>query len=162
MGHETPPFHVVLVEPEIPPNTGNIARTCAATGCWLHLVHPLGFSTRDKDLKRAGLDYWPEVTVREWPGLSVFEEGFAVQFPEARWWLFSAHSAAWTGAVGMRAGDALIFGSETRGLPPDLMERHAQRVLRLPMREGTRSLNLASAATAAVYLAFRETGVQLS
>lgn len=152
------PLHMVLFEPEIPPNTGNLARTCAATGCWLHLIHPLGFDTDDKSLKRAGLDYWAGATVREYPGIKMFQDFHEAECPDSRIWYFSTKGDQGPNQVNFHAGDALVFGPETRGLPIEELLLPKEQLVRLPMREGVRSLNLASAATAAVYLALEKLG----
>jgi tRNA (cytidine/uridine-2'-O-)-methyltransferase len=149
-------LHVVLVSPEIPPNTGSIARLCAATGCHLHLVEPLGFALEDRHLKRAGLDYWPNV------GLTVHAsfEAVAEIFPAERLHLFSARatSARYTD-VTYRLGDALVFGRETKGLPPEVTGRYPDRLRLIPIRPaGVRSLNLSNAASIGVYEALRQLG----
>ena len=151
-----PPFHLVLFEPEIPPNTGNLVRTCAATGCWLHLIHPLGFSVDDRALRRAGLDYWAGATVLQHPDFASWL-GYHRGLGDAqRIWYFSGQGALRPTQVHFGFGDALVFGPETRGLPLGELPAEADRVLRLPMRPETRSLNLASAATAALYLALAQ------
>lgn len=148
----SPLFHVVLHEPEIPNNTGNIGRTCVATGCALHLVKPLGFDTSEKACRRAGLDYWPRLGVQEhdsWEGMLD-----AVRPP--RLWLFSTKGARSMFAARFAPGDALVFGKETRGLPPDLLAQYPDETLTLPMVAGERSLNLATAVCAAVYEGIRQ------
>lgn len=148
-----PPLHVVLVEPEIPPNTGNIARTCAATGTCLHLVHPLGFEISDKHLKRAGLDYWPHVRLREHASF----ETFLADAPRARLWYFSKKAERGLYDADFRPGDRLVFGPETRGLPEPLLEKAGARALRLPMRgTAVRSLNLGTSVGVALYEALRQ------
>jgi tRNA (cytidine/uridine-2'-O-)-methyltransferase len=147
-------LHIVLVSPEIPPNTGSIARLCAATGCHLHLVEPLSFALEDKHLRRAGLDYWPNV------GLTVHRSFEEVErcFPPERLHLFSARatSSRYTD-VRYQPGDALIFGRETKGLPPELTSRYPDRLRLIPIRpEGVRSLNLSNAASIALYEALRQ------
>ena len=146
-------FHIVLVEPEIPQNTGNISRTCAVTGCVLHLVEPLGFSIDDRPLKRAGLDYWHLLDVRLYPGI----EAFFGQNPGRYHYLTKKAPRAYTEAS-FRDGDYLIFGKETKGLPESLLQRNPERCLRIPMREGARSLNLSNAVAVTVYEALRQTG----
>ncbi|MDX2131927.1 MAG: tRNA (cytidine(34)-2'-O)-methyltransferase [Planctomycetota bacterium] len=148
----SPLFRVVLVEPEIPNNTGNIGRTCVATGCALHLIHPLGFDTSEKACRRAGLDYWPRLGVREHDS---FDE-FTREHPATRLWLFSTHARRLYFDADLRAGDALVFGKETRGLGPDLLARYADRTLTMPMVVGERSLNLATAVCAVVYEGVRQ------
>ena len=147
-------FNIVLVEPEIPQNTGNIARTCAATGCRLHLVRPLGFEVSDKYLKRAGLDYWQFVDVCYYDGT---EELFS-KYPGARYWFFSTKAAKVHSAVRYEEGDFLVFGKETRGLPEDLLASHYGSCVRLPMLGGIRSLNLSNSVAVAVYEAWRQCG----
>jgi tRNA (cytidine/uridine-2'-O-)-methyltransferase len=144
------PLHVVLVEPEIPPNTGNVARLCAATGCALHLVEPLGFRIDDRALKRAGLDYWNAVRVVVHPSL----DAFLAAFPATRcWWIETDGAHVYAGAPFAR-GDALVFGKETGALPAGLLAAHRERTLRIPMRPGAvRSLNLATAAGIVTYAA---------
>ncbi len=150
-------FHIVLVTPEIPPNTGNVIRLAANTGCTLHLVEPLGFSMDDKLLRRAGLDYHETAAVRRHAGWDAL---CAAEQPEpARCFAFTTQGAQPLAAVGWRPGDWLVFGSETAGLPAALRERFApaQRV-RLPMRPGQRSLNLSNAVAVAVFEAWRQNG----
>lgn len=164
-------FHVVLIEPEIPPNTGNIARLCAGTGCTLHLVHPLGFSTEDRYLKRAGLDYWHLVDVREHASLAAFwaaaglpgevpppSTAPAVTAEPPDYWLYTTKAGRSYVDVRYRPGDYLIFGRETRGLPDDFLAAHADRCLRIPLRTGARSLNLSNATAVVVYEALRQNG----
>jgi len=148
------PLHIVLYQPEIPPNTGNIARLCACTGCTLHLVHPLGFCTDDRTLKRAGLDYWPYLDIREhldWSGL-------CRELPVRKDRMFAlttrAEKSIWQCAF--RPGDALVFGPETRGLPSGICAEI--QTLRIPMRTDApvRSLNLSTACGVAVYEALRQ------
>jgi tRNA (cytidine/uridine-2'-O-)-methyltransferase len=147
-----PPLQVVLVNPLIPPNTGNVARTCAVTGCRLHLVGPLGFSLDDAALRRAGLDYWealaPEVH-RDWAG---FEAG-ALRGRHQRLHLFTGHATRSLFEVRFEPGDFLVFGQEQRGLPPALLGAWPERQVAIPMRPGQRSLNLAVAVGVAVYAA---------
>jgi tRNA (cytidine/uridine-2'-O-)-methyltransferase len=149
------PLHVVLVEPEIPPNTGNIARLCAATGCALHLVEPLGFSIDDRALKRAGLDYWHAVRVVVHPSL----EAFLAAFPLHRcWWIETSGAAPYASAPFAR-GDALVFGKETGSLPQALLDAHRERTLRIPMRgDAVRSINLSTAAGIVTYAALAALG----
>ena len=149
------PLHVVLVEPQIPPNTGNVARLCAATGCALHLVEPLGFGIDDRKLKRAGLDYWGALGVVIHPSLEAFLTAFAAR----RLWLLSTRATRpYTGAAYAR-GDALVFGKETAGLPQPLLDRFPERMLRIPMREGAvRSINLSTAVGVVTYAALDRLG----
>lgn len=150
-----PPLRVVLVEPEIPPNTGNIARSCAATGTRLDLVHPLGFEISDKQLKRAGLDYWPHVNLHEHDSLAACLQ----DQPHGRSWYLSKKATRSLYDAEFLPGDALIFGPETRGLPEDLLEDVGAQALRIPM-QGTsvRSLNLASSVAVTLYEALRQIG----
>ena len=144
------PLHVVLVEPEIPPNTGNVARLCAATGCALHLVEPLGFRIDDRELKRAGLDYWDALGVVVHASLDAF---LTVLTPDRCWFLSTRASRSYAQAAFAR-GDALVFGKETAGLPQALLDAHPERALRIPMREGAvRSINLSTAAGVVTYAA---------
>src|SRR6476620_11435673 len=113
-----PPLHLVLVSPQIPPNTGNVARLCAVTGCRLILVEPLGFSIADRDLKRAGLDYWDKVFLALYPSF----DAYVAAFPEARRWLFSARASSSLYAARFAPGDHLVFGSETQGLPAGVLQ----------------------------------------
>lgn len=147
------PLHVVLVEPEIPPNTGNVARLCAATESVLHLVHPLGFRVDEKSVRRAGLDYWPLVRVVEHASFAAFEACLA---PEARLHLFTGKARTNVYRAELRPGDYLVFGRESVGLPPELLERYAERTLGIPTLGAVRSLNLANAVTLVVYEALRQ------
>jgi tRNA (cytidine/uridine-2'-O-)-methyltransferase len=149
------PLHLALVEPEIPPNAGNVARLCAATGCALHLIEPLGFRIDDRELKRAGLDYWDRVSVVVHPSLEAFLQ---VSAPAGRWF-FSTRGTVRYADAPFTLGDVLIFGKETRGLPDELLARFSDRVLRLPMRaRGVRSLNLSTAVGIAAYRALERLG----
>lgn len=149
-----PPFRIVLVEPEIPPNTGNIARTCAATGSGLHLIHPLGFETSDRQLKRAGLDYWPHVRVQEHPSLSDCLE----TLNGGETYYFSKKAKRLYTDVAYSPGDTFVFGPETRGLPEDLLEENGAHALRIPMiTDHVRSLNLATSVAIVLYEAIRQT-----
>jgi len=148
------PFHIVLVEPEIPANTGNIARTCAATGTVLHLVRPLGFSTDDRYLKRAGLDYWPFVQVE-------YHDSFrelAAAHPGARFFCATTKARVRYTDVAYQDGDFLVFGKETAGLPAEILEAYRDTLIRLPMSGNVRSLNLSNAAAIVLYEALRQTG----
>ena len=150
-------FHVVLVAPEIPPNTGNVIRLAANTGCTLHLVEPLGFSMDDKLLRRAGLDYHEYASVRRHASWAALLRDEAP--PPDRCFAFTTRASRLAGDVDWQTGDWLVFGSEGSGLPPDLREAFApaQRV-RLPMRPGQRSLNLSNAVAVAVFDAWRRLG----
>lgn len=148
-------FEVVLYQPEIPPNTGNVIRLCANTGCRLHLIAPLGFRMDDRELKRAGLDY------HEYAAVAVHESWAACQeaLGERRAFAFSTRGSDRYDRVAFRPGDALVFGPETRGLPKELLEEFPlERRLRLPMRPGQRSLNLSNAVAVAVFEAWRQNG----
>ena len=147
------PFHVVLVEPQIPPNTGNIARLCAATGSLLHLIEPLGFPITDSKLKRAGLDYWHSIDIRRHKTFDDFLRAVA----PPRLFLFSTRGKRAYTSVRYEAGDALVFGSESKGLPDALLDAYPENVLGIPIRtEHVRSLNLSSAAAVALYEALRQ------
>lgn len=145
-------FHVVLVEPEIPQNAGNIARTCAATGCTLHMVRPLGFEVSDKYLKRAGLDYWHLLDVRYYDGI---EELFA-RYPQGRFHYFTTKAPVAYTQTQFREGDFLVFGKETKGLPEELLVNRKKECVRVPMREEARSLNLSNTVAIAVYEGLRQ------
>ena len=145
-------LNVVLVEPEIPMNTGNIARTCAATGSVLHLIRPLGFDVSDSAVKRAGLDYWHLVDVRVYDGLDNF---FAKNDVRSLWCLSTKAPRDYSGAA-FADGDYLFFGKETKGLPEPFLYAHAERCLRIPMRTEARSLNLANSVAIIVYEALRQ------
>lgn len=149
-------FNVVLVEPEIPQNTGNIVRTCHATGCTLHLVRPLGFEVSDKYLKRAGLDYWDEVEIYYYDGFGELAE----KFPDARMWFFTTKGRKKHSDAQFKEGDFLVFGKETRGLPEELLLGHAEQCLRIPMIGETRSLNLSNSVAIAVYEGLRQNGFE--
>lgn len=150
-----PVFHVVLHEPEIPNNTGNIGRTCIATGCALHLIHPLGFSTSEKACRRAGLDYWPRLRPTEHPSWDAYIAAATSSAPP-RLWLFSTKAVRPLWQADFRPGDHLVFGKETAGLPAALLERYPDRLLTFPMLPTERSLNLATAVCAAVYEGLRQ------
>ena len=147
-------FNVVLVEPEIPPNTGNIGRLCLATRSTLHLVKPLGFNIDDRQLQRAGLDYWKEVDVRLWPS---FAELQAAQPADARYFFLTTKTTRAYHDEAFRPGDFLVFGRETKGLPEPLLKEQAARLLTIPMH-GTRSLNLATAVAIVLFEAVRQNG----
>jgi tRNA (cytidine/uridine-2'-O-)-methyltransferase len=154
---ELQPFHVVLIEPEIPPNTGNIARLCGATGTTLHLVGKLGFSTDDRQLKRAGLDYWSEVEIRYWPDLAALQQAYAA----GRFVYTSKKAVKAHVDFGFTSGDFLVFGKETKGLPEELLADNEEMCIRIPMSGKVRSINLSTAAGIVLYEALRQTG-QLS
>ncbi|MFD0590804.1 tRNA (uridine(34)/cytosine(34)/5-carboxymethylaminomethyluridine(34)-2'-O)-methyltransferase TrmL [Paenibacillus sp. GCM10027627] len=147
-------FHIVLVEPEIPANTGNIARTCAATGTHLHLVRPLGFDTDDRTLKRAGLDYWHSVQVHYHDSFQEVQD----LFPDGRFFYASTRATKVYSEFQYRDGDFFVFGKETKGLPQPLIEANLATCIRMPMTSNVRSLNLANSAAIIVYEAFRQIG----
>ena len=148
-------LNIVLVEPEIPPNTGTIARLCGATNSILHLVHPLGFSTDDKHLRRAGLDYWKFVKIVYWDSFEDFLENAP---KENLYFLTTKVSKKYTEAR-FKLGDYLVFGKETKGLPASVIETHKEQCLTLPMEnENIRSLNLAMTAGIVLYEAIRQVG----
>jgi tRNA (cytidine/uridine-2'-O-)-methyltransferase len=152
-------FHVVLYQPEIPPNTGNIIRLCANTGSALHLIHPLGFELDDRRLRRAGLDYREFAAVREHDSL----EAFARELQPPAIWALSTRSTRSYATVSYKPGDALLFGPETRGLPAEMLQSLGeQAVLRLPMVASSRSLNLSNAVAVVVYEAWRQQGFRAS
>lgn len=148
------PFNIVLVEPEIPPNTGNIARLCAATSTKLHLVHPLGFKITDKELKRAGLDYWHLLDVQEYENWNIF-----VETPRrgVSTWFISTRGERNIWDVEFNAGDFLIFGSETKGLNEEILNENKDNVISIPMNGLTRSLNLSTSVGIVLYEAIRQT-----
>ncbi|MDF2935003.1 MAG: methyltransferase [Paenibacillaceae bacterium] len=147
-------FHIVLVEPEIPANTGNIARTCAATGTHLHLVRPLGFNTDDKTLKRAGLDYWHAVQVHYHDSFQEVKE----LYPEGRFFCATTKTDKLHTDMSYRDGDFLVFGKETKGLGPDIIQAHADTAIRMPMTDAVRSLNLSNSVAVVLYEALRQNG----
>ncbi len=149
-------FHVVLVEPEIPPNTGNIARLCAATGSHLHLIGPLGFRLDDSTLKRAGMDYWKQVRWSYHENFDALEKAVSAN---SRFWLVETVGSRPYTEANYCDGDCLVFGRETKGLPPSLCARHADRCLHIPMiNPESRSLNLSNCAAIVLYEALRQTG----
>lgn len=150
-------FHIVLVEPEIPPNTGNVIRLCANTGCTLHLVEPLGFSLDDKQLRRAGLDYHEYATLQTHASWDALMQ--TLQPRPERLFAFTTRGSRLIGSVRFEPDDCFVFGAETRGLSDAVREQFAptQR-LRLPMREGQRSLNLSNSVAVAVFEAWRQNG----
>ena len=148
-----PPLNIVLVEPEIPPNTGSIARLCGATDSVLHLVHPLGFSTDDKHLKRAGLDYWPYVNIHYWPNF----DAFLNEQDERRLFFFSTKTNRPYYQAAFLPGDFLVFGRETSGLPKEILTFYSDCCYTIPMSNPhIRSLNLAMSAGIIVYEALRQ------
>jgi len=151
-----PPLHIVLIEPEIPPNTGNIARLCAATGIHLHLVGILGFSLDDRYLKRAGLDYWHAVKLSRWDDFGTLRKAY----PQGRFWYTSKKASTSYTQADYRKGDFLVFGKETRGLPAGMLEEAGGQAVRIPIfTESVRSLNLSTAAGIVAYEALRQLGL---
>jgi tRNA (cytidine/uridine-2'-O-)-methyltransferase len=148
------PFRIVLVEPEIPPNTGAVARTCAATSSPLHLIEPLGFRIDDHALKRAGIDYWHLVRVQLHPSF----DDFARSHPQTRLHLFSSQGPRPYFEADLRPGDALVFGKESVGLPRELLENHSDRVWGIPTSGRVRSLNLSNAVAIVLFDALRRCG----
>jgi tRNA (cytidine/uridine-2'-O-)-methyltransferase len=147
-------LRVVLVAPEIPPNTGSVARLCAGTDTVLHLVEPLGFSLEDRYLRRAGLDYWPHVRLQVHPSL----ESLFAAHPNGRFFFASKKASRLYTDVGYRRGDFLVFGRETRGLPEELLAVHPEATVRLPQNDKIRSQNLANAVAVILYEAIRQVG----
>ena len=150
------PFNIVLVEPEIPPNTGNIARLCAATSTRLHLVHPLGFDITDKHLKRAGLDYWHLLDIKEYDNW----EQFVHSASSSNFHFFSTRGEKNIWEVEFNPGDFLIFGSETRGLSENILNENKDFVVSIPMNGLTRSINLSTAVGIALYEALRQVTIE--
>lgn len=148
------PFRVVLLEPEIPPNTGSIARTCAATQSRLHLVEPLGFRIDEHSIRRAGLDYWHLVDLHVHPSWAGFREAH----PAVRLHLFSANARRSYLEADLRPGDALVFGRESVGLPAPLLEQHEETTWGIPTLGGVRSLNVSNAVSIVLYEALRRSG----
>lgn len=145
-------FNVVLVEPEIPPNTGNVARLCLATQSTLHLVEPFGFSLEDRQLKRAGLDYWQDVDLRRWGSFAELQQA---QPADARYFFLTTKTKRAYDAIAFEPGDFLVFGRETKGLPEGLLAANVDCCLTIPMH-GTRSLNLATAVAIVLFEAARQ------
>jgi len=145
-------FNVVLVEPEIPPNSGNVRRLCLATESILHLVKPFGFSLDDRELKRAGLDYWDDVDLRTW---NSFEDLQRAQSSGARYFFLTTKTERAYHNVRFQGGDFLVFGRETKGLPETLLEANIDNCVTIPMH-GTRSLNLATAVAIVLFEAMRQ------
>ena len=149
-------INIVLVEPEIPQNTGNIARTCAATGASLHLVKPLGFEIDDRKLKRAGLDYWDKLDITYYEGL----DDFFAKNPDADFYCFTTKARHVYSDISYPKRVFLMFGKETKGLPEELLFANPDRCVRIPMRDTLRSLNLSNSAAVAVYEVFRQRGFE--
>jgi len=153
MSDVPPHLHIVLFEPEIPPNTGNIARLCACTGCALHLVHPLGFEISDKQLRRAGLDYWEWLQVKEYDSWEDLRQTLKTQ---TEWYALSTKAKNTIWEAHFEAGDVLVFGPESRGLPESIL--NSLSPIKIPMRHNVpvRSLNLSSACAIVSYEALRQ------
>ncbi|MCF0145665.1 MAG: tRNA (cytidine(34)-2'-O)-methyltransferase [Eubacterium sp.] len=147
-------IHIVLLEPEQPGNAGAIGRTCLCAGASLHMIRPFGFHTDDRSLKRAGLDYWPRLGAKEY----ITYEDFLEQNPGARIWYLTTKAPRTIAEADYRDGDFLLFGKESAGIPEEILVQNPDRCIRIPMREGERSLNLSNAAAIALYEALRQTG----
>lgn len=145
-------FNIVLIEPEIPQNTGNIVRTCAATGAKLHLVRPLGFEVSDRYLKRAGLDYWNETEIYYYDSFSALQE----KFPDSTFYFFTTKSQTNYVQARFKKGDFLVFGKESRGIDENILVENKPTCLRIPMINDTRSLNLSNSVAIAVYEGLRQ------
>lgn len=149
-------MHVVLLEPEIPPNTGNVARLCAASNTVLHLIEPFGFALDDKQLKRAGMDYWQHLEWHRWKSWNEFASKL---FPEARLWFIESEGPQHYAQVSYRPDDYLVFGRETAGLPKTLLAENRERWLRIPMfNPKSRSLNLSNCVAVVLFEALRQNG----
>ena len=154
MGLDCRPFNVVLIEPEIPANTGNISRTCAATGARLHLIRPLGFEIDDKHLKRAGLDYWRLLDVSEYDNI----EDFFGRNKDACLYFLSTKAPRCYSEMNYPEGAYFVFGKETRGLDESLLREYSERCVRIPMIDEARSLNLSNSVAIVLYEALRQNG----
>lgn len=150
-------FDIVLVEPEIPQNAGNIVRTCVATGSTLHMVRPLGFSVSDKHLKRAGLDYWYDAKIFYYDSFAEVAE----KYKDKHFYFMSTKGARTYAQVSIQPGDFFVFGKETKGLPEELLEKNYENVLRIPMIGNIRSLNLANSVSIVIYEAHRQQGFKM-
>ncbi len=148
-----PIFRIVLIEPEIPQNTGNIGRTCVATNCELHLVGKMGFEINDKNLKRAGLDYWPHLV---WHQHETYQDWFKLVQDPTRVWYFTTKTKRTFFEPSYQAADWLVFGKETKGLDPDILQKHPQQTVTIPQLGPVRSLNLATAVAIAAYEGVRQ------
>lgn len=146
-----PLLHIALVYPEIPNNTGSIGRLCVGLGLRLHLVHPLGFSLDEHAVRRSGLDYWPRIDLREHEDLPAY----AAARDDANWWVLSARAERSIYDVPFQRGDHVVFGRESTGLPPEVVEAAGDRAVRIPLVEGERSLNLSNAASVVAYQALQ-------
>ena len=149
-------FHIVLYEPEIPPNTGNILRLCANTGCQLHLIEPLGFSLDDKPLRRAGLDYIQRSTWLCYDNWQAFEEYYQATYPDARLFYCTTKTKKRYTEFAYKKNDFFVFGPESRGLPETLLQANTQQTITIPMLKTGRSLNLATAVSIVIYEAWRQ------
>lgn len=149
------PLHIVLHEPLIPANTGNIARTCAATGTHLHLIHPLGFSTDDRYLKRAGLDYWHAVNIHHYDS---FEHFAAENQNGGNYYFVETSGSKLYSDVTFQDGDYIVLGKETSGLPQELLQQYPDQIIRIPMGGATRSINLSNCAAIVVFEGLRQIG----
>ncbi len=149
-------FHVVLVEPEIPHNTGNIGRTCVAMNSHLHLVEPLGFSLKEKEVRRAGLDYWKDLQLTQYENYTNWKN----MFGQKKCYYFTTKTQRSLFDVNFKHGDALVFGPETRGLSPEVLEQNQDCLVTIPMIGSVRSLNLSNAVAVAVYEAFRKSALK--
>ena len=147
-------MNIVLYEPEIPENAGNIGRTCVASGARLHLIEPLGFILSEKKLKRAGMDYWERLDVRRYATWNDFLE----ENPKARLWMITTKARKCYDKADFKETDYLVFGKESAGLPEELLVANKERCLRIPMKEEERSLNLSNAVALVLYEALRQTG----
>ncbi len=148
------PFNIVLVEPEIPQNTGNIARSCAATGSRLHLVRPLGFSVDDRYLKRAGLDYWGDVDIKYYDSFAELKE----KYPDKKFFFATTKAPKSYTDISYPEDCFLVFGKETAGLPEELLRQNKEGCIRIPMRETIRSLNLSNSVAVILFEALRQQG----
>ena len=152
-------LHIVLVEPEIPSNTGNISRTCSVIGAPLHLVHPLGFDISEKSVKRAGLDYWDELELHEYESFDEVRR----KYPDGEFWFCTTKAARSYCDVCLAPKDKevfLVFGKETSGLPEELLRSNTERCIRIPMKENKRSLNLSNSVAIIAYEALRQGGFE--
>ena len=147
-------MHVVLHEPEIPANTGNIGRTCVSTGAHLHLIRPLGFSLEEKEIRRAGLDYWKDLDVSVYDNYAVFLE----KNPDARIWYATTKAKICYTEAAFADGDYLMFGKESLGIPEEILVQHPGRCIRIPMVKDNRSLNLSNSVAVVLYEALRQQG----
>ncbi len=151
-----PLLHIVLYQPEIPPNTGNIGRTCVAIGAKLWLIEPLGFQITEKQLRRAGLDYWPLLEWEAVPDWSALATRLAAPLAAHCAWFFTKTATRSYTTITFKKGDILVFGSESSGLPPEILQQHTSQAVRVPMRPEVRSLNLSATVAAAAYEAVRQ------